>query len=264
MTRTGFINPREPHCAHPGRAAEGTAVGPQPVVLQGPRVLLRPFKESDITEEYLSWLNDPEVARYLDTGGSVATKESVQPYLRKFQHSAEFLMLAIIERRAGRHIGNITVNWIHPIHRTAYVGIMVGRKECWGQGYGAEALQRVLEYLFCQRHLLKVNAVCVVDNARSLRLFKKLGFRVEATLRMRLSVDGVARDKVRLSLFRDEPARTAMPGSEPLPSEPPPDQQEERLPPCRALRQWLERQRGGSGQDDAIRPGRPLPQRKAL
>ena len=53
--------------------------------LIGPRLYLRVLEEADISEDYISWLNDPEVTRYLGTGRYPSTPEMVSSYLNKFQ-----------------------------------------------------------------------------------------------------------------------------------------------------------------------------------
>ena len=102
--------------------------------LVGERLYLRLLEESDIGEDYLSWLNDAEVTRYLETGKFPATPSAIRRYVERFQDSTTDLLLAIVDRETDQHVGNVTLNKINWIHRTADTGLMIGQKEFWGKG----------------------------------------------------------------------------------------------------------------------------------
>ena len=172
--------------------------------LVGNKVYLRPLEEADIGTEYLAWLNDFEVTRYLDVGKFPSTQATVRKYLERFQDSTTDIILAVVDRETDQHIGNVTVNEIHWINRTAHVGILIGQKEFWGKGYTLEALSLILEYVFQQLGLRKINAGAVIDNSASIITLKKLGFKVEGTLRKEAFVSGEYRDEIRLGLFPEE------------------------------------------------------------
>ena len=172
--------------------------------LTGQRLYLRALEASDIGEEYVGWLNDPEVTRFLGTGKFPTTPESLRRYLERFQDPATNLIFAIVDRQTERHIGNVTLNHINWITKTADTGLIIGRKEFWGKGYAFEAWTLLLEYAFERLGLRKIIAVAVDRHAGSLTVLKKLGFRVEGVLRGEWFVDGEYRDAVRLGLFREE------------------------------------------------------------
>lgn len=172
--------------------------------LVGQRLYLRLLEESDIGEEYVGWLNDYEVTRYLETGKFPSTPEAIRKYLERFQDSTTNFIFAIVDRETDQHIGNVTLNRINWIHRTADTGLMIGRKEFRGRGYAFEAWSLVLEYAFQRLGLRKIIAGAIADNAASIAVLKKLGFRVEGRLRQEFLVDGEYRDGVRLGLLREE------------------------------------------------------------
>lgn len=185
-------------------AVRDAAVAMPRSFLIGQKSYLRPLEESDIGEEYLRWLNDAEVTRYLETGKFPATVAHVQEYLRRFQGSKTDLIFAIIDRATDQHIGNVTLNRINWIHRTADTGLMIGRKDFWGRGYAFEAWSLVIDYAFQRLGLRRITAGAVVDNQASIKVLKKLGFQTEGTSRKELLVDGEYRDAVRFGLLKEE------------------------------------------------------------
>jgi RimJ/RimL family protein N-acetyltransferase len=162
------------------------------------------LEESDINEDYLGWLNDHEVTRYLETGKFPSTPQAMRRYLEHFQSSTSDLLFAIIDRETDLHIGNVTLNHINWIHRTADTGLMIGRRDFWGKGYAFEAWSLLIQYAFERLGLRKIIAGAVADNVASIVTLEKLGFKMEGRPRMEYFIDGQYRDGVRLGLFRNE------------------------------------------------------------
>ena len=182
--------------------------------LVGEQLYLRTLEESDVNEEYLGWLNDSEVTRYLETGKFPATLSSLRIYLQRFEDSNTDLIFAIVDRETEQHIGNVTLNRISWIHRTADTGLMIGRKQFWGKGCAFEAWSLVIEHAFNRLGLRKIVAGAFVDNAASVAVLKKLGFKEEGILRKEAFVDGKYLDTIRLGMFREEFYRFASESSE--------------------------------------------------
>ena len=181
-------------------------------VFRTERCDLRPLEESDIGPAYVSWLNDPEVTRFLvGSGKGQATEASVRAYFERFrQSSTTDFLFAIIDRATGSHIGNVTLNHVHPVHRTADTGIMIGNKAFWKKGYAYEAWRAVLEFAFGALELHKIIATSVAENGASIGTLKKLGFKEEGLFRQEQFVLGRWHDVVRLGLLREEFAPTRL------------------------------------------------------
>jgi RimJ/RimL family protein N-acetyltransferase len=61
--------------------------------------------------------------------------------------------------------------------REATLGIILGRKDRWGQGYGREAVAAALDYAFGRLGLQKVKLRTFSHNERAQRAFKAAGFK---------------------------------------------------------------------------------------
>jgi len=172
--------------------------------LVGEHLYLRRLEEDDLNETYLGWLNDAQVTRYLETGKFPSTMESLRAFWERFEHSSTDLLFAIVTVADDQHIGNVTLNHISWIHRTADTGLLIGEKDGWGHGYAFEAWSLLIDYAFRRLGLRKIIAGAIVDNAASVVTLKKLGFKIEGTFRQEYLVDGEYRDGVRLGLLREE------------------------------------------------------------
>jgi len=84
--------------------------------LEGSRTRLRLVELSDCGPRYLSWLNDPEVNRYLEIRCQTQTEESIRSFVAAIQADHWSYLFCIIERQDGRHVGNIKLGPVSPRH----------------------------------------------------------------------------------------------------------------------------------------------------
>lgn len=172
--------------------------------LVGERIYLRLLDESDVNETYVGWLNNKEVTRYLETGKFPSTLQSIQKFLDRFSESSTDVILAIVDSSTDKHIGNVTVNRINWIHRTADTGIMIGNGEYHGKGYGFEAWSLILEYAFERLGLRRITAGVIEGHTASIALLKKMGFKEEGISRKHALVEGQYRDAVKFGLLIED------------------------------------------------------------
>lgn len=152
-------------------------------VIRSTRLYLRPMVDTDATETYCRWLNDPEVNRFLESRFATATVESVRAFIRSKTLEAGEPLFAIVLNAGDRHIGNIKLGPINRTHRFAEIGLLIGEKDCWRQGYATEAIQAVTRYAFDTLGLHRVSAGCYADNDGSARAFETAGFAREGVRR---------------------------------------------------------------------------------
>lgn len=143
-----------------------------------PRLRLRAFQAIDINDTYIGWLNDTQVTRYSNQRFRCHTAESCSVYLAGFQQS--FNSFLLIERLVDHlPIGTATVyrnNW----HGTADIGLMLGERSCWGQGFGSEAWQALLEAVLMEDGMRKVTGGTARLNIAMVRIMEQSGMVLEA------------------------------------------------------------------------------------
>jgi RimJ/RimL family protein N-acetyltransferase len=171
--------------------------------LVGDRVYLRALEPEDLAGPYVEWMNDYEVTRFLETGMFPVTTAALQRYLEATAAPTSVL-LAIVEKSSGRHVGNIKLGPVHALHRRADLGIMLGDKRSWGRGYGREAVDLLLAYAFDRLNLNKVTLGLYADHEAALRLYEGAGFKIEGTQRQQLFRDGAYRDRHVMGILREE------------------------------------------------------------
>jgi len=148
-------------------------VGP---LLVGNRICLREVKNLDAEGPYLQWMNDPEVVKYTESRFRSYSREQLKDYIGKINENPDFVFRAITLNENGRHIGNIKLGPIDWNHRFGDIGIIIGAKDCWGQGYATESIQLLAGFAFASLKLHKLTAGCYAVNTAAIRAFKKAGF----------------------------------------------------------------------------------------
>jgi RimJ/RimL family protein N-acetyltransferase len=73
-----------------------------------------------------------------------------------------------------------------------------------GKGYGTEATQLMVDYLFLSQNIVRIEADTNVANKTAQRALEKSGFKTEGTIRKRRLVRGVWTDYCLLSILREE------------------------------------------------------------
>lgn len=169
--------------------------------LPGERLRLRPLRESDVNPRYLGWLRDREVTRYLEVAHHPPQDAvELRAYVARFLATDDEIY-AIEERGSGLHIGNVTLNNVDQIHRSADTGLLIGERDRWGQGLASEAWSLVIDHGFRHLGLRKLIAAVCEGNVASLKALERLGFAIEGRLKGECMIDGTEVDRLRLGLF---------------------------------------------------------------
>ena len=170
-------------------------------VLRGRHVILAPFRIDDISERYLSWLNDPVVNAYSRRrqARKAADRASAIQYLANLE--PDEVVLAV-HTAADGHVGNVKYGPVDRDNLRADISILIGERPVWGQGLGAEAVYLVTRYLLETLGLHRVDAGS--NNPAFLRMVEKLGWRVEGVLRERVRVGDTFRDHILVAQLSTE------------------------------------------------------------
>jgi [ribosomal protein S5]-alanine N-acetyltransferase len=172
-------------------------------VLVSERLKLTPLGLDHYSESYVSWLNDPRVNQFMESGGDY-TLEKLHDFLKEVETS-NILFWAIHLKESHKHIGNIKIDPINLKHRYAEYGIMIGDRHEWGKGYAKEATILVINFCFSKIiDLRKVNLGVHAKNTGAVELYKKIGFNVEGCFKQHVETNDGYDDVFRMAIFNSE------------------------------------------------------------
>lgn len=146
-------------------------------VIPGEKTRLREKRLTDVRNDY-KWQSDTELSR-LDA--ATPLNMSFTLYLLDYSsiihdRSADRFPLAV-ETLDGKHIGNCTLYDIDEKREEGQVGIMIGDKDYWSQGYGADAMSTMVGFLFLNSNLDRLYLKTLDWNIRAQKCFNKAGFK---------------------------------------------------------------------------------------
>lgn len=174
--------------------------------LETERLILEPIALKHCSDIYLSWLNDPEVYRWLETRGS-QSMNMLRDYIQQQMESKTY-MWAITIKTLNKHIGNIKVDPINTTHSLGEFGILMGDKAEWGKGYAREASLEIMDYFFEKpQPLRKINLGVVDQNEAAVKLYKNLGFEVEGIYKNHVCYEDKYYTILRMSKFNPQYAK---------------------------------------------------------
>jgi ribosomal-protein-alanine N-acetyltransferase len=146
------------------------------LLLHGERVYLhRPTIDDAPT--VFRWECDDEVWRYDPHRPYSRTMAEFLPiFKRNYVHGGGYQYWFIIRDEEQVPIGTITYFNVDMLLGQAEVGLGLGEKTRWGQGYGPDAIRTLVRYLFTFPQIVRVCAKTAVANQPARRAFAKAGF----------------------------------------------------------------------------------------
>ncbi len=173
------------------------------MILSGEKIYLKILREENASEEYCSWLNDPEVNKYLET--RKVTLEQLCDYIKERVDNPNNFFWGIFLKENDQHIGNIKLEPIDYDQKVSNFGILIGDKNQWGKGYGTDATRLAVDFAFKELGLHKVELGVISENLAAIRAYEKSGFRLERIEQKSINHEGTLYDCYKMSItFKGE------------------------------------------------------------
>jgi RimJ/RimL family protein N-acetyltransferase len=170
-------------------------------MLEGKTVNLRVMEKDDV--DFLAeHLNDINCMGEYWSDFEQRSKSDWEKIFDTPQSNPNDFKLFIIQKKDGTRIGSIHHRLDSP-HRIMELA-------CWlmpiesRKGYGTEATQLMVDYLFLSRQLARIQAIVDVRHIASQRVLEKAGFQREGTMRDESFDRGEWRDFYLYSILRRE------------------------------------------------------------
>lgn len=192
-------------------------------MIYGERIRLRAPERSDIPH-FVNWLNDPEVVAGLDLYLPMSNAEE-ENWFDEMLKSPQAQHPMVIEMCVpGKRpdsavssppdimpvvnewvaIGNCGFNQIDWRCRHAEIGIFIGEKRFWNQGYGREAVETLVRFGFETLNLHRIWLRVYASNKSAIRCYENAGFKHEGRMREAFYKDGIYIDILIMSILENE------------------------------------------------------------
>ena len=145
--------------------------------IKGERVNIRPKKSADAKNDY-RWQSDPELSA-LDaiTPLTLSFQDYYQEYIETLKRPFPNRITFAVDTKDGRHIGNCVYYNIDKMMRETEIGIMIGERDYWSQGYGADIISTLIDYIFQRLKFQRVYLKTLETNLRAQQCFRKCGLK---------------------------------------------------------------------------------------
>ncbi len=150
-----------------------------------PEVTLRPITLKDCTEQYVNWLRDPTVNKWLETRHTSQTIDTVRSFIKANTVPGTHLMAIIAD---DVHVGNIKVGPINEHHKYAQVSYFIGERSAWNKGIATRAVRLACSMAFNEWKLHTLQAGVYRSNYASRKVLLKAGFSHVGTWRRHLCI----------------------------------------------------------------------------
>lgn len=149
------------------------------------RLILRRFRVEDAQAVFDNWTSDDAVTKYLSwpTHKEVGVTQLVlKDWVQSYSKDDFYLWAITLKTHRDEPVGSISVIWLDEEVQKAEVGYCIG-KRWWHQGIMPEALVAVMEFLFREVGINRIQAGHDMNNPNSGAVMRKCGMSYEGTLR---------------------------------------------------------------------------------
>ena len=174
------------------------------IFIQGKKIFLRALTHDDVTGPYLGWHNDEEVTRYMYRGWRPARVEELEADYNRTIESDKEIEFGVCDVETKKLIGVAGLHEIDWLTRQTEFRIMIGDKDFWGKGCGAETAKLLLEYAFEKLNLNRVGLGVNAEDPRAIKSYHNAGFVDEGVSRQVIFRNNKYYDAVRMSMLRSE------------------------------------------------------------
>jgi diamine N-acetyltransferase len=174
-------------------------------MIYGDRIRLRAIERTDLPL-FVKWLNDPEVRAGLliHLPLSMVEEEGWFEGMLKRPQAEHPLAIEVRQGDTWNMIGDsgfFNLDWRC---RAAEIGILIGAKQYWNQGYGTESMRLMLRHGFETLNLNRIVLDVYETNPRAKRCYEKAGFIQEGRKRQGMYQNGHYIDILTMSVLREE------------------------------------------------------------
>ncbi len=174
-----------------------------PEVLTGSRVVLRRHRPENVAA-FLRWYADPEIARLARYQATPMRPEEIERFFAARVVGPDALAMAVHEKATDRLVGTCAFSQLDGENGSALYHITIGESDAWGNGFGTEATQLMLDHAFGTLGLHRIALYVFEFNERAIRAYRRCGFVVEGRSRESIWRDGRWWDEMAMSVLESD------------------------------------------------------------
>lgn len=153
---------------------------------------------------YAEWYGDEEIWRLTSWSSKPLGRHAAERLFEDRELSAAYESFAVHRRGAREPIGVISLMNLNDAHASADLSVILGRREDRERGYGAEAIELILDYGFGELGLHRIALSVFEFNGVAIAAYEKIGFRREGRLREAIYRDEARHDAILMSVLAPE------------------------------------------------------------
>lgn len=185
-------------------------------------IRIRPFTVNDTTGPWKNWMNDPDVTRY-NSHGLFPAQKDIDKFIANIYSDTHVIWAveydeeketSCLERvlnelsmswpSANLHIGNVSLQSIDFINRSAELAIVIGNKKYWAMGISTIVCDMVIKHAFEKLNLNRVWTGTSAENIGMQQVCKKLGMQKEGVFRQGMFSNGYFVDVFTYGVLRKD------------------------------------------------------------
>ena len=144
-------------------------------MIEGTKIIIRPKKLSDAEDDY-KWQSDAELSA-LDAMPPfrLSFRDFLDEYIILLKRPVYDRIAFAVETPDGKHIGNCVYYNVNNDKSETEIGIMIGERDYWDQGYGTDTVTTLINYIFQNFKFSRIHLKTLETNTRAQRCFQKCG-----------------------------------------------------------------------------------------
>ena len=173
--------------------------------LMGDRIYLSPKGVSEESiKKYTEWMNDFNVTDYIGRTAQIVTLTGEKEWLENCAKNTDNKEFDIVELNSNKLVGTISLEQFSWVNRSSVLGIFIGDKDFRDNGYGAEAINLLLEYGFKYLNLHSIRLDLIAINERAHKCYLKCGFKDTGRSRDAVFLNGKYYDELHMDILESE------------------------------------------------------------
>lgn len=153
--------------------------------LETDRLILRRYVNADAAAMYKNWASDEEVTKFLTWpphSNEEVSRSVIEDWINRYSSERYYHWAIVLKENGEEPVGDIAVLNIKENVSTAHIGYCIGRT-WWHKGITSEALKAVMDFLFDEVDVRRIEAGHDPRNPNSGKVMEKCGMKYEGTLR---------------------------------------------------------------------------------